>query len=398
VLATSRYATELLLQAPEAVSLLADDVELEPRTRGALAAEVSSVLERHDDSASAVAAIRSIRRRELFRIAAAELLHVAGPEQSGHALSDVATVAVEGAVQVARAEADPDGRVEFAVIGMGRFGGLELGFGSDVDVMFVYRAHPGIDDEAALRAATAIAEELRRLLMAPSGDPPIDVDADLRPEGKQGPLVRSLESYAAYYERWSSTWEAQALLRASIVAGDLALGEDFLALIDPLRWTGSLTVDELTEVRRLKARMESERLPRGADPSLHTKLGRGGLSDVEWVVQVMQMEHAERVAGLRTTRTLAALEAGRAAGLVEDRDAAELAEAWRFATAIRNAVTLVRGRPGDMVPSDVRDLRAVAYVLGYPIGETGRMVDSYRRVTRRARQVFERLFYGLDEG
>jgi glutamate-ammonia-ligase adenylyltransferase len=397
VLATSRYATDLLLQAPESVSLLADESDLEPRSRTALRAEVSSVLERHDESESAVAAIRSVRRRELFRIAVAELLHVADPEQAGRALSDVAVVAVEGALQVARTAADPQGSVDFAMIGMGRFGGQELGFGSDIDVMFVYEPRPGVDDEAGIRAASAIAEELRRLLMAPSGDPPLDIDADLRPEGKQGPLVRSFGSYAAYYDRWSATWEAQALLRASFVAGDERLGRRFIDLVDPLRWSGRLSADELGEVRRLKARMESERLPRGADPNLHTKLGRGGLSDVEWVVQMLQLEHADEVPGLRTTRTLDALEAARAAALISDSDAAELAASWRMATAIRNAVMLVRGRSSDMVPADVRELRAVAFVLGYPIGDSGRMLEDYRRMTRRARHVVERLFYGISE-
>ncbi len=279
---------------------------------------------------------------------------------------------------------------------MGRFGGHELGFGSDIDVMFVYEPRPGVDDEAAIRAASAVAEELRTLLMAPSGDPPLDIDADLRPEGKQGPLVRSLGSYAAYYERWSATWEAQALLRASFVAGDTDLGARFLSLVDPLRWHGTLTADERTEVRRLKARMESERLPRGADPTLHTKLGRGGLSDVEWVVQMLQLEHAHAVPALRTTQTLEALEAARQAGLIEDGDAQVLSSAWRVATAIRNAVMLVRGRPSDMVPADVRELRAVAFCLGYPVDDSGRLMEDYRRLTRRARQVFERLFYGLE--
>jgi glutamate-ammonia-ligase adenylyltransferase len=143
--------------------------------------------------------------------------------------------------------------------------------------------------------------------------------------------------------------------------------------------------------------MESERLPRGADPNLHTKLGRGGLSDVEWAVQLLQMRHSAEVPTLRTTSTLDALEAARQAGLILDRDAAELAAAWRMATAIRNAVMLVRGRPSDMVPIDVRDLRAVAFVLGYPVGESGRMIDDYRRITRRARLVVERLFYGLED-
>ena len=395
ILATSRYATELFLQAPDSVAMLADDAEVQPRTLEALRAEVMSIVDRHDEPESAVAAIRSVRRRELLRIAAAELLRLAPSEQAGGALTDVATVAVEGALRVARETVDPDNSVAFAVIGMGRFGGRELGFSSDIDVMFVFEPRDGVAEEAASRAATAIAEELRRLLMAPSGDPPLDVDADLRPEGKQGALVRSLDSYAAYYDRWSSTWEAQALLRASVVAGDADLGERFLGVIDHLRWIDPLTDDDVTEVRRLKARMESERLPRGADPTLHTKLGRGGLSDVEWVVQLLQMRHSADVPSLRTTSTLAALEAARQADLITDRDAAELADAWRMATAIRNTVMLVRGRPSDMVPVDVREKRAVAFALGYGLEETGRMVDDYRRVTRRARQVFERLFYGL---
>jgi glutamate-ammonia-ligase adenylyltransferase len=397
ILATSRYATELFLQAPDSVAMLADDAELQPKTLEALRAEVMSIVDRHGEPEGAVAAIRSVRRRELLRIAAAELLRIAPSEQTASALTDVATVAVEGALRVAREHADPDDSVAFAVIGMGRFGGRELGFSSDIDVMFVFEPRPGVPEEAASRAATAIAEELRRLLMAPSGDPPLDIDADLRPEGKQGPLVRSLESYAAYYERWSSTWEAQALLRASVVAGDPDLGERFLGVIDHLGWIDPLTDDDVTEVRRLKARMESERLPRGADPTLHTKLGRGGLSDVEWVVQLLQMRHSADVPALRTTSTLTALEAARAAGLIVDRDAAELASAWRMATAIRNTVMLVRGRPSDMVPVDVREKRAVAYALGYGLEETGRMVDDYRRTTRRARQVFERLFYGLED-
>lgn len=397
LLATSRYVADMLLRAPEAVQLLADDAELRPRGLAMLLVEAASIADRHDDPEAAVAAIRSLRRRELLRIAVARLLGLSDVDQSGPALSDVARASLEGALHVARSSVPGGGPdyMRFGIIGMGRFGGHELGFGSDVDVMFVFDPLPGVDEGDATRAATAVAEELRRLLMAPSSDPPLDVDADLRPEGKQGPLVRSLASYASYYERWSATWEAQALLRADFVAGDETLGGEFLELIEPLRWSGGLGDDEVTEVRRLKARMESERLPRGADPALHTKLGRGGLSDVEWVVQLIQMRHAHQVEGLRTTRTLAALEAAREAGLVSTPDAAALAQAWRLATAIRDAIVLVKGRPSDMVPTDVRDLHAIAYVLGIPQDDAGRVLEEYRRVTRRARQVFERLFYGL---
>jgi len=397
LLGASRYATELLLEAPDAVTLLADDEDLVPRGSEALHNELSSIVDRHDAAEEAVAAIRSVRRRELFRIAAAELTGVAPAEAAGAALSDVVEKAIDAALTATRREVDPDDLVEFTIVGMGRFGGHELGFGSDADVMFVYRARPGVDDEAALRRASAIAEELRRLLMAPSSDPPLDIDADLRPEGRQGPLVRSLESYAAYYERWSATWEAQALLRADVVAGDAELGADFLTMIDSVRWAGALADNELVEVRRLKARMESERLPRGADTTLHTKLGRGGLSDVEWVVQLLQLRHGTQVPALRTTRTLDALEAARQAGLVTDVDAGHLARSWRLATSIRNAIMLVRGRASDMIPTDVKDLGAVAFVLGYAADDSGRLLEDYRRTTRQARRVFDRLFYGIEE-
>jgi glutamate-ammonia-ligase adenylyltransferase len=397
ILGTSRYATDLLLGAPDAVTLLADDAELGLRERAVLASELHAVIERHEEAATAISAIRAIRRRELFRVASSALLQRPPAEVIGSALTSVAITSLAAALAAVRQEVDPDDAVEFAIVGMGRFGGHELGFGSDIDVMFVYRGREGVEEEHALRTAAGIAEELRRLLMAPSGDPPLDIDADLRPEGRQGPLVRSLDSYASYYERWSATWESQALLRAEVVAGDEALAEAFTSLIDSVRWHGGLSDDDVVEVRRLKARMESERLPRGADPALHTKLGRGGLSDVEWVVQLLQLRHGADLPRLRTTRTLLALEEAREAGLIVDADARQLAESWRLATAIRNAVMLVRGRASDMVPTDVSELRAVAYVLGYTTDGSGRLLEDYRRTTRLARKVFERLFYAVTD-
>ena len=120
----------------------------------------------------------------------------------------------------------------------------------------------------------------------------LQMDADLRPEGKNGAMVRSLDSFAEYYRRWSLIWEAQALLRARPMAGDDALAHDFLALIDPIRYPENISEHDVREVRRVKARVEAERLPRGADPARHLKLGRGGLSDVEWLVQLLQLQHA----------------------------------------------------------------------------------------------------------
>jgi glutamate-ammonia-ligase adenylyltransferase len=140
--------------------------------------------------------------------------------------------------------------------------------------------------------------------------------------------------------------------------------------------------------------MESERMPRGADPTLHTKLGRGGLSDVEWTVQLLQLRHGATEPGLRTTRTRAALAAASAAGLLPEEEAQILDEAWVLATRVRNAVMLVRGRAGDTFPSDGRELAAVGRYLGYEAGHVGDLLDDYRRTTRRARAVVDELFYG----
>jgi glutamate-ammonia-ligase adenylyltransferase len=207
--------------------------------------------------------------------------------------------------------------------------------------------------------------------------------------------VRTLASYAAYYGKWSKVWEAQALLRADAVVGDAAVRAGFTELIDPLRYPGGgIGEDDVAEIRRIKARVDSERLPRGADPHTHLKLGRGGLADVEWTIQLLQLQHAGRVEGQRTTRTLAALDAAVAADLLTAEDADALSAAWRMASRVRNAITQVRGRPSDSLPRDTRERAALAHVLGYAPGESDEMVNDYLRVTRRARLVVERVFWG----
>ncbi|MFE2168375.1 bifunctional [glutamine synthetase] adenylyltransferase/[glutamine synthetase]-adenylyl-L-tyrosine phosphorylase [Streptomyces sp. NPDC059447] len=409
VLSAGRLAPDLLMRAPEAVALLGDPEGLQPRTREALEQEVMAAVGRADSAEAGVTAVRGVRRRELFRTAAADIIGSYGTEDSpaeedhgalvdrvGGAVSDLTAATIAGALRAAvQSEWGDTLPTRFAVIGVGRFGGHELGYGSDADVLFVHEPREGVDEQEAAKAAQTVIAEMRRLLQLPTADPPLLIDADLRPEGRSGPLVRTLPSYAAYYRRWSLTWESQALLRAEPVAGDADLGARFIDLIDPLRYPmEGLGEDAVREIRRLKARMESERLPRGADPTLHTKLGRGGLSDVEWTVQLIQMRHAWSEPGLRTTRTRQALAAAHAAGLIPTEEAQILDEAWVLATRVRNAVMLVRGRAGDTFPSEARELSAVGRYLGYAEGTVGEMLDDYRRITRRARAVVDELFYG----
>ena len=398
VLASSRYATELLLRAPEAVTMLGDDAELTPRERQPLEAEVLAGVARHDDPVVAAGVVRSVRRRELFRVATADLVGLLPTEQAGEALTDVAGATLAGALEAAVRAIEAERRAplvtQVAVVAMGRLGGREMGYASDADVLFVHQPLDGADETEATDGALAVANEMRRLMSLPSPEPALNLDADLRPEGRQGPLVRSLESYAAYYRRWSEVWESQALLRAAPLCGSPPLLERFFAVVDPVRWpAGGLTVDQVREVRRIKARVEAERLPRGADPSTHLKLGPGGLADVEWTVQLLQLRYSGSVAGLRTTRTPQALEAAVRAGLLGDDDRSVLLAAWRTATSIRNAVVLVTGRPSDALPGDPTTRAAVLRVMGWVPGESAAFVDDYRRVSRRARAVVERVFY-----
>jgi len=411
LLGLSRYVTDLLVRDPEALRLLADDAELVPRSLESLVEGMTAAVDRHGyvgkegwrgGAGVAVQTVRALRRRELFRIACADLLGLLGDPADpttesvvrvGQALADLTDATLGAALRAAT------GRVRaydlpFTIIGMGRLGGAEMSYSSDADVLFVYDPPPGMAEDAASALAHALAEELRRLLATPAPEPPLGIDADLRPEGRQGPLVRSLAAYERYYASWSKIWEAQALLRARYVAGDRALAERFLALADRVRYPeGGLTPEQVTEIRRIKARVDTERLPRGADPATHAKLGRGGLADVEWAVQLLQLRHGHRIEGLRTTRTLDALAAARDAGLVSTMDAVFLSRGWVMASAVRNALMLVRGRASDQLPRQGADLAGVARALHRPASiEPGEFLDEYLRTARRARAAAERVF------
>lgn len=397
ILSSSKYVTDLILRAPESVAMLGDKTELVPRARDRLLTEMETAAQRHRNPLDAIRTVRRIRRRELSRIGLADVLGRLDIDEVGEALTDIATGTLSAALIAATAAVEADRGplpTRMAIVLMGRLGGHEVGFGSDADVMFVHDPLPGADDKAAGDAAMAVAVELRRMLAVPGDDPALEVDANLRPEGRSGPLVRSFNSYKAYYERWSAVWEAQALLRAEPVVGDKELCAKFTALIDPLRWPeNGISDDDVREIRRIKARVDSERLPRGANPATHLKLGRGGLADVEWTVQLLQMQHAHRVSGLRTTKTLDALHAARDADLLTDDDSTVLEAAWRLVSRIRNAVMLYRSKAAESMVEQASERTGVAYLMGYGVDETERMVDDYLRTTRQARKVVERIFW-----
>ena len=399
VLGTSAFVPELLMRAPEVIQSYADGpdgpkllLDVEPEGVGrALIASAG----RHPDPVRAIAAARTLRRRELARIASADLLGMLEVTDVCKALTSVWVAVLQAALEAVIRANTPDGGApaRIAVIGMGRLGGGELGYGSDADVMFVCEPEKGVEDSVAVRWSVSIAERVRALLGTPSSDPPLEVDAGLRPEGRNGPLVRTLASYEAYYAQWAQPWEIQALLRAHRVAGDEDLGQRFLLMADKTRYpAGGVSPEAVQEIRRVKARVDAERLPRGADPNTHTKLGRGGLADIEWTVQLLQLRHAHKIPALHSTSTLETLNAIGAAELLAEGDVDLLRQAWLTATRARNALVLVRGKPTDQLPGPGRQLNAVAVAAGWDNGDGGEFLDNYLRVTRRAKTVVRKVF------
>ncbi|MGB3772823.1 MAG: bifunctional [glutamine synthetase] adenylyltransferase/[glutamine synthetase]-adenylyl-L-tyrosine phosphorylase [Rhodococcus sp. (in: high G+C Gram-positive bacteria)] len=400
VLGSSEYLRGVLINAPEVIRLFADGsngpklLDVDPtETYGAILKSSA----RYEDPVRAVGAARSLRRYELARVASADILGLLDVPEVCRALSSVwaavINAALDAAVRASVAERGGEAPATIAVIGMGRLGGGELGYGSDADVLFVCDPVDGADDADAVKWANAIADRVRKLLGSPSQDPPLEVDTGLRPEGRNGPVVRTLSAYDAYYSQWSQPWEVQALLRAHQVAGDQDLGIRFLLMADAIRYPeGGVSQDAVREIRRIKARVDAERLPKGADPTTHTKLGRGGLADVEWTVQLIQLRHAHRIPALHNTSTLETLDAIGAAELMSPGDVDLLRQAWLTATKARNALVLVRGKPTDQLPAPGKVLSAVAQVAGWDSGDAGGFLDNYLRVTRRAKAVVERAF------
>ncbi|TVS29772.1 bifunctional [glutamine synthetase] adenylyltransferase/[glutamine synthetase]-adenylyl-L-tyrosine phosphorylase [Corynebacterium sanguinis] len=406
ILGTSPYIADLIIASPDVVQLLGDgasgpkllDVAPDQVYKAILAAT-----KRHEDPVRAVGIARSLRRADLARIAAADLLGFMDVRQVCIELTWVWEAVLEAALRaeiradlLASGKQDPPARI--AVIGMGRLGGAELGYGSDADVMIVAEPTDGVEESEAVAWAVRIIDQMRTRLSTPSGDPPIEVDLGLRPEGRSGAVARTIASYERYYREWGEVWEKQALLRATEIAGDEEVGKAFLRAIDPFRYPeGGASKADIREIRRIKARVDDERLPRGADRATHTKLGRGALSDVEWTVQLLTMMHAHNHPRLHNTSTLQVLDYLDELDdpeVIRGAQARTLRTAWLAATNARNALVLVSGKRTDQLPAPGPQLAQVAGSAGYDPEDQQQFLEDYLRDTRRAHQVVEEVFWG----
>lgn len=338
-------------------------------------------------------ALRVAYRRCLLSIAARDVCGTIDVSQTAAELADLATATLRAALRIASAAAPEDAaQCRLAVIAMGKCGGNELNYVSDVDVIFVGEAVNGIDEGKGIQAATRLASHLMRICSETTVEGTIwPVDANLRPEGRNGPLVRTLASHLAYYQRWAKTWEFQALLKARAVAGDEALGAGYVDAISPLVWQAAERENFVADVQKMRRRVV-DNIP-AAQVDRELKLGPGGLRDVEFAVQLLQLVHGRHDATLHSGTTLDALHALAAGGYVGRADAAQLHDAYRFLRAMEHRIQLYRLRRTHLVPEDEGDLRRLGRSLGLRTEPVAELNKAWRRHASVVRRLHEKLFY-----
>lgn len=381
VLSNSALIARLLENIPDSSEWFGDEANLVPHSKEQISQELGALIERNEGESAD--SIRVVRRREYLRVAIGAVLGALDLAQISKGLTEITDAYLEAMLQLAKIRTGVE--IDLGIVAMGRLGGSELGFGSDADCMLVYR---GDNDQSD--SANRLTQEL--LVLVKDSLLEFELDLGLRPEGKNGPRVRSVSGYAGYYERWAEIWEFQALLRARMISGSEELVREFTELIDKYRYPSELDLKKQLEIKRIKARVENERLPQGADPARHFKLGRGSLSDVEWLIQLKQLQHVGDNPDLRRVGSLEALDALTNAGVFSNEESKKLKDAWLLTSRCRSALVLAVDKQLDVLPTDRKQLEAMARILEYAPGSATEMEETYLSTTRKCRQVFERLF------
>ena len=366
------------------------------------------------DYAGALAGLRRFKQREMLRIAARDLARFGDVVEITREISDLADVCLDAVWRICRPQfigrfgqpfhQDADGnwqRTEFCVLGMGKLGGQELNYSSDVDVLFLYSdegevfkappmketaQHPTMSNRQFFsKLAEAFIAEVSRVT---ADGMLFRIDLRLRPEGDTGPLCRSLESYENYYTEWGQTWERMMLIKARGVAGDENLAGEFLEMIQPFRFPGSMSADVLHEIAAVKDRIEKE-IVGAEDLERNVKLGRGGIREIEFVAQSLQILHAGRLPFLQTAQTLSCLAKLAQYQLLTDVDAQQLDAAYRFLRDVEHRLQMEDNQQTHVIPTDHQAQQRLAGLMGFK--SLAEFETALQRHTRNVRRVYDRL-------
>ena len=387
--------TRLSEAAPDALEAVAADAALAHSLISVLAASrsLTRLLEaRPKDSLAVLAAngnrlepnaaspedLVSWRNLEFLRIAARDLTGLDTLDEVGANLAALGRDVLQASLQLTE-----DDNTTIAVIGMGKLGGNELNYSSDIDVLFVGEGPLQELD----RRARAIMDIARRCFR---------VDANLRPEGRDGPLVRTVESYEAYWDRWAEPWEFQALLKARPVAGDIALGEQWLGAAQRWLWARPFDAEALRSLRAMKARTEAEVARKGLG-NRELKRGPGGIRDIEFTVQLLQLVHGHLDPDLRGATTLTMLDEMASAGYIDENDAEKMASSYRELRTVEHRLQLVDEQQVHTLPTDDASLDRLARVMGRRDEPRGTAAEQLERelihIQTTVRGIHERVYF-----
>jgi glutamate-ammonia-ligase adenylyltransferase len=420
VLGASRFLSTFILSEGDAVlDRIADSSYLSrPAGKSLLSERLGGMLAGAREDKDVLQVLRRFRKHEMLRIGLRDLLGIADLQETVGELSDLAEVCLQAAWErvdrdlqtrfgrpLTAPENGPAEPVGFAVIAMGKLGGRELNFSSDIDLMYVY----GVDGETEGVMGPAgdvthritnheyfskLAEKLTAAISEKTEDGFVfRVDLRLRPEGQRGPLVQSLGGYEIYYESWGQAWERAALIKARFVAGDPAVGREFVERITPFVYRKYLDFSSLDEIKSMKKKINKEVEQKGRT-TRDVKLGYGGIREVEFLVQALQLVYGGRDRGIRERGTLKALHLLSQRGLISYQEQADLADAYTFLRTVEHRIQIVDDLQTQTIPSDPRELRALARRLGYatPGGETDLFLADYADRTRKVRGMYDNLF------
>jgi [glutamine synthetase] adenylyltransferase / [glutamine synthetase]-adenylyl-L-tyrosine phosphorylase len=401
----SQALSTLLVANPDLLDLLAPEQLQFPRRKQGLRKEVDSLiwpLLSSQDYTTGFKRIREFKQRQMLRIAARDLAHLGNVSEIVLEISDVADVCMESIWEICRQQLverygapyshDAEGRwypTSSCVLGMGKLGGQELNYSSDVDVLFVYADEGAVFKEPQLqrgessqgrksaslrspratlknhqffnRLAEAFIAEIGRI--SPEGML-YRIDLRLRPEGDTGPLNRSLLGYESYYAQWGQTWERMMLIKARCVAGDESLAAEFLEMVQSFRYPRSINEGVLREVAAMKDRIENE-VVKADELERNVKLGRGGIREIEFVVQALQLLHAGRQPFLQGSQTLPALEKLAQYELLKREDARALTDAYGFLRNVEHRLQMEDNRQTHTIPGDHDAQVRLASLMGF---------------------------------
>src|SRR3989338_7879137 len=383
---------------------------------------------------SAAAALRLYKQREYLRIGTRDVLCLASMQETTLELSDLASACLETAYRFCLAQlkaeygtplyTDMDGverESEFVIIGMGKLGGRELNFSSDIDIIYIYSSDKGEtagiarDMEQANRVGVntatrspqskislhafyvKLSEMITRLIGSVTEDGMVfRVDLNLRPEGKGGDLANSLRSAEIYYESWGQTWERAVIIKARPVAGSMELGEAFLKMVEPFVYRKYLDFTAIEEIRGMKEKIDMSLL-RATPDAIDVKLGIGGIREVEFFIQAIQLTNGGKDKSIREKNSLRAIELLKQKNYISEQDASVMSNAYIFLRNLEHRIQIVEGRQTQKIPAKAVELERIARLLGFK--DTPEMKaaayfwDEYKKQTAGVHEIYDNLFY-----